>query len=166
MPVDFGEAYVIKGTNRKKIHFFAAKKLSWFWKRKICKVDPLQKREFFFDGLFSAFGFFRCSKFPLNRHTFGKIIILPKKQKPLRTLFPRGLSSGGDEGSRTPDLVNAIHALSQLSYIPTPGADDRTRTGDPILTMDVLYLLSYIGKINGGADGIRTRGLRRDRPAR
>jgi hypothetical protein len=24
----------------------------------------------------------------------------------------------GDEGDRTPDLVNAIHALSQLSYVP------------------------------------------------
>jgi len=27
-------------------------------------------------------------------------------------------SHGGDEGSRTPDLLNAIQALSQLSYIP------------------------------------------------
>ncbi len=27
--------------------------------------------------------------------------------------------AGGAEGSRTPDLVNAIHALSQLSYSPT-----------------------------------------------
>jgi hypothetical protein len=26
--------------------------------------------------------------------------------------------TGGDEGDRTPDLMNAIHALSQLSYIP------------------------------------------------
>ena len=25
---------------------------------------------------------------------------------------------GGDEGDRTPDLVNAIQALSQLSYVP------------------------------------------------
>ena len=25
---------------------------------------------------------------------------------------------GGAEGGRTPDLVNAIHALSQLSYSP------------------------------------------------
>ncbi len=70
-----------------------------------------------------------------------------ENKNPLRTLSSRGLFTGGDEGSRTPDLVNAIHALSQLSYIPTPGADDRTRTGDPILTMDVLYLLSYIGKL-------------------
>ena len=25
---------------------------------------------------------------------------------------------GGDKGSRTPDLLNAIQALSQLSYTP------------------------------------------------
>jgi hypothetical protein len=31
-----------------------------------------------------------------------------------------GLGSGG-EGDRTPDLVNAIHALSQLSYAPLAG---------------------------------------------
>ena len=29
-------------------------------------------------------------------------------------------SNGGAEGSRTPDLLNAIQALSQLSYGPTP----------------------------------------------
>ncbi len=28
---------------------------------------------------------------------------------------------GGDEGDRTPDLCNAIAALSQLSYIPLEG---------------------------------------------
>ena len=30
-----------------------------------------------------------------------------------------GMVSGGDEGIRTLDLLNAIEALSQLSYIPT-----------------------------------------------
>ena len=29
-----------------------------------------------------------------------------------------GLNFGGAEGDRTPDLMNAIHALSQLSYGP------------------------------------------------
>ena len=29
-----------------------------------------------------------------------------------------GLDVGGDEGDRTPDLLNAIQALSQLSYAP------------------------------------------------
>ena len=28
------------------------------------------------------------------------------------------VSTNGGEGDRTPDLVNAIHALSQLSYAP------------------------------------------------
>ena len=30
-----------------------------------------------------------------------------------------GMVNGGDEGIRTLDLLNAIEALSQLSYIPT-----------------------------------------------
>ena len=32
--------------------------------------------------------------------------------------LPRFPSCNGGEGDRTPDLVNAIHALSQLSYAP------------------------------------------------
>jgi hypothetical protein len=32
--------------------------------------------------------------------------------------LPPGERSSGGEGDRTPDLVNAIHALSQLSYAP------------------------------------------------
>ena len=31
-------------------------------------------------------------------------------------------TNGGDKGIRTPDLLNAIQALSQLSYIPTINA--------------------------------------------
>jgi hypothetical protein len=37
------------------------------------------------------------------------------------------LLTGGDKGDRTPDLVNAIHALSQLSYIPV--SRDASSTG-------------------------------------
>ena len=33
--------------------------------------------------------------------------------------------AGGARGSRTPDLVNAIHALSQLSYGPEPWERDQ-----------------------------------------
>ncbi len=43
------------------------------------------------------------------------------------------------------------------------GADGRSRTGDPFLTMEVLCLLSYIGlllNIDGAADETRTRNLR------
>jgi hypothetical protein len=32
----------------------------------------------------------------------------------------RSCTGSGGEGNRTPDLVNAIHALSQLSYAPEP----------------------------------------------
>jgi hypothetical protein len=53
----------------------------------------------------------------------------------------------GAEGNRTPDLLNAIQALSQLSY--GPDSNQKTQT----------FKKRY------GADGTRTRGLRCDRPA-
>ena len=36
-------------------------------------------------------------------------------------------SFGGDEGDRTPDLLNAIQALSQLSYAPKSFTSDIIR---------------------------------------
>ena len=45
-------------------------------------------------------------------------------RQPASTLAKRRLTSGG-EGDRTPDLVNAIHALSQLSYAPVILADSQ-----------------------------------------
>ena len=42
---------------------------------------------------------------------------------------PRFPSSNGGEGDRTPDLVNAIHALSQLSYAPVNIDPPRRRLG-------------------------------------
>lgn len=44
-----------------------------------------------------------------------------QKKGPLSRPFFVGVL-GGDKGDRTPDLVNAIHALSQLSYIPVDRA--------------------------------------------
>ena len=43
-------------------------------------------------------------------------------RKVVDVLFENGksLKIGGDEGDRTPDLCNAIAALSQLSYGPEP----------------------------------------------
>ena len=63
-----------------------------------------------------------------------------------KTMLPIGRVwwSGADR-SRTDDLLNAIQALSQLSYGPST-------------TLDFQSALS-------GADGTRTRGLRCDRPA-
>ena len=46
-------------------------------------------------------------------------LIKPKPVKAFRTLTGFfGLNSGGAEGDRTPDLMTASHALSQLSYSP------------------------------------------------
>ena len=56
-------------------------------------------------------------------------------------------SRDGAEGNRTPDLLNAIQALSQLSYGPNPSP-----------------IPDHFKKLYG-ADGTRTRGLRCDRPA-
>ena len=41
-----------------------------------------------------------------------------KNQGPRRFAATARLSDDGGEGNRTPDLLNAIQALSQLSYAP------------------------------------------------
>lgn len=44
-----------------------------------------------------------------------------RQQMPMMVKIPRGhqrTAAGGAEGNRTPDLLNAIQALSQLSYGP------------------------------------------------
>jgi hypothetical protein len=38
--------------------------------------------------------------------------------------------NGGDEGDRTPDLCNAIAALSQLSYVPVFNAKCRMQNAE------------------------------------
>ena len=38
--------------------------------------------------------------------------------------YSRNESGDGGEGNRTPDLLNAIQALSQLSYAPRPAPAD------------------------------------------
>jgi hypothetical protein len=47
-------------------------------------------------------------------------ILGDRETKEEKGWFPGGKS--GAEGDRTPDLVNAIHALSQLSYSPATSA--------------------------------------------
>jgi hypothetical protein len=42
----------------------------------------------------------------------------PRRNDPHRGVAIDRKGSHGGEGDRTPDLVNAIHALSQLSYAP------------------------------------------------
>jgi hypothetical protein len=60
----------------------------------------------------------------------------------------------GDEGDRTPDLVNAIHALSQLSYVPEvraakPHTGVSAGTAKPILG----YILSQANRAGGKVQG-------------
>ena len=63
----------------------------------------------------------------------------------------RRAKHGGGKGNRTPDLLNAIQALYQLSYTPKRnGASKRTRTVDLLITNQLLYQLSYAGSKEGG----------------
>jgi hypothetical protein len=48
----------------------------------------------------------------------GNLSVAPTEGDRLAVEAVWGPCSGGDKGDRTPDLVNAIHALSQLSYVP------------------------------------------------
>ena len=50
-----------------------------------------------------------------------------KSAPPLISLGETRFRDGGDKGSRTPDLLNAIETLYQLSYIPI-----RVRTANSI----------------------------------
>ena len=68
------------------------------------------------------------------------------KKKP--SVFMEGF--GGAEGDRTPDLVNAIHALSQLSYSP---ALIKTENEDPH------QILAKIYRISGGKSTRPSRTL-------
>ena len=65
----------------------------------------------------------RCQPFCDGRRkgfTAGRRIQKNKKGLLLQTL----VLTGGAEGNRTPDLLNAIQALSQLSYNPVMRTDD------------------------------------------
>jgi hypothetical protein len=64
--------------------------------------------------------------------------------------------TSGAEGNRTPDLLNAIQALSQLSYGPQHF---------PMTLKVALHPATRFSINSSGADGTRTRGLRCDRPA-
>ena len=87
-----------------------------------------------------------CSRRDSNPHGVNPHRVL----NPARLPIPppeRGQSTNhGAEGNRTPDLLNAIQALSQLSYGPSPN-------------------LFVFQSASNGADGTRTRDLRCDRPA-
>jgi hypothetical protein len=71
---------------------------------------------------------------------------------------------------RTLTLLLLHDPLSPIpDPLPEPGAHDRNRTGDLVLTKDVLYRLSYVGRIKqsppslhpgfGAGDGNRTHAI-------
>jgi hypothetical protein len=61
-------------------------------------------------------------------------------------LDPRSNNRGhGGEGNRTPDLVNAIHALSQLSYAP---GDGRVRCGTRVNRLEPPSIALCIPSVN------------------
>ena len=76
---------------------------------------------------------------------------------------------GGAKGGRTPDLLNAIQALSQLSYGPTGGPDDgcagRPRDGRYRQGVRGVQAKSGArGQVRGGRDGTE-KGAARPRPS-
>jgi hypothetical protein len=57
------------------------------------------------------------------------------------------------------DPVNTAALRADKTIAPPAlrvGAHDRNRTGDLVLTKDVLYRLSYVGKLSGAGSGNRT----------
>ncbi len=71
---------------------------------------------------------------------------------------------------RSPTLLPLHYPRSPIPYpLPKPGAHDRNRTGDLVLTKDVLYRLSYVGRQTsrrlpiarriGAGDGNRTHAI-------
>ena len=88
-----------------------------------------------------------CTRQLLTSETRG--IMCPKLPTSSHSCATHNSQSCGDKGTRTPDLVSAIDALSQLSYIPanstnSPCGDTGTRTPDLLGANEALSQLSYV----------------------
>ena len=100
-----------------------------------------------------------CSGRDSNPHEVNPHRVLNPARLPIppperaRAYFTR---TSGAEGNRTPDLLNAIQALSQLSYGPN------THSGE---LRGAFRLPARFQSTASGADETRTRDLRCDRPA-
>ncbi len=68
------------------------------------------------------------------------------------------LKNGGDDRSRTDDLLNANQVLYQLSYTPINGRRDRTWTCDPCVPNAVLCQTELLSA-DGASDRSRTHNL-------
>src|SRR6266704_3390058 len=65
----------------------------------------------------------------LATELFPRKRVQSNRRTPVRTRRLGAWDLCGGEGDRTPDLVNAIHALSQLSYAPRILGPGKTRSG-------------------------------------
>ncbi len=64
---------------------------------------------------------------------------------------------GGAEGDRTPDLMSAIHALSQLSYSPASGEQKRYAVAPPVATTGRTRARYAIRRTTGASPHRRSR---------
>ena len=86
----------------------------------------------------------------LPTELFPRTRVQSNRRTPVRTrrlgaCASRRLALNGGEGDRTPDLVNAIHALSQLSYAPRILGPGKTRFGGNTASYrDVMALSSDV----------------------
>ena len=67
--------------------------------------------------------------------------------------------------SQRPQKQNAPEGPLRADPGRFRGANDRTRTGDLLITSELLYQLSYIG-VRGANYGIRPASVKRSGPAR
>ena len=106
--------------------------------------------------------YFECSGRDSNPHGVNPHRILNPARLPIPPPEPAtSVLHSGAEGSRTPDLLNAIQALSQLSYGPNGvNVSPQKEPVPPLAPTTQIFK-----QPPNGADGTRTRGLRCDRPA-
>src|SRR4029077_3370040 len=86
----------------------------------------------------------------LPTELFPRTRVQSNPGSPVRTRRPgawasRRLALNGGEGDRTPDFLNAMHALSQLSYAPRILGPGKTRSGGNTASYrDVIALSSDV----------------------
>ena len=102
-----------------------------------------------------------CSRRDSNPHGVNPHRVLNPARLPIPPPELR-IPTNGAGGNRTPDLLNAIQALSQLSYGPIARP---ARPGTRLGRLTSIFQSTNCVLRYSGADETRTRDLRCDRPA-